>query len=46
MVAKAKLQEFYTTYPHLNPEDPTRLVEVAALGASYDAIVTAAISTA
>lgn len=40
--AKAKLQEFYATYPHLNPEDPIRLIEVAALRASYDAIVAAA----
>jgi hypothetical protein len=39
IAAKAKLQEFYTAYPHLNPEDPTRLAEVAALRTSYDAIV-------
>ena len=43
--AKAKLQEFYTTYPHLNPENPARLAEVAALRASYDAIVEAATVT-
>lgn len=40
--AKAKLQEFYVTYPQLNPENPARLAEVAALRASYDAIVEAA----
>lgn len=44
--AKAKLQEFYTAYPHLNPENPARLAEVAALRASYDAIVEAATATA
>ena len=43
--AKAKLHEFYTTYPHLNPEDPARLVEVAALRDSYDTIVAAATAT-
>lgn len=37
--AKVKLQEYYTIYPHLNPDNPERLAEIAALHDSYKAIV-------
>jgi hypothetical protein len=37
--AKIKLQEYYTIYPHLNPNNPERLAEIAALRDSYKTIV-------
>jgi hypothetical protein len=40
--AKAKLAEFYTQFPHLNPADPIREAYAATLRTSYDAIVAAA----
>jgi len=37
--AKEKLQEFYTQYPHLNPENSDRIQEISILNLSYTAIL-------
>ena len=37
--AKAKLAEYYETYPHLNPDNDEKMIEVRDLAASYNAII-------
>jgi hypothetical protein len=44
--AKAKLAEFYTLYPYLDPDNPAILAERATLTLAYNTIVEAALAAA